>query len=367
MVSQGQPNTMDVVELMCQRNTSGLGNCGATCYINTIVQCLGYLPDFLELALTKRGVSKTSTPFLDELKEVYKELWLENRAIMPYKFLGSLQRTFGGLLNVAEQNDVMEFLLLYLDKLNSDMAVEIIVDDEDFDKLKAESLVYVNEKYRNLVLSMNHAWLNTIKKEYSPIMDIFYGQSVSQITCGHCQYIHHNYEAFNCISLPIPKKSEKEVTIDDLLEEYFNKEMLNREDKEWTCDKCNQSAPSAKCAKLWKMPKVLVINIKRFDHMLQKKNKPVTMPIDIDLSNHVIYDKSCVEYELTSVGHHIGGSGSGHYVALCRHPKNGWFLIDDENVRKIGSQSDVDQVCSHGYVYFYTAKEGKTLAESLKS
>lgn len=360
---------MDVLQLMSEKNTSGLGNVGATCYINTVVQCLGFLPDFLQLALTKQGVQKQSTPLIDELQEVYRELWVNNKAILPYKFLGALQKSFGGLLNIAEQNDIMEFLMVYLDKLNTDMAVEVIIDNDDMNKLKEQSKIYLNEKYRNLVFSMEQEWLNTIKKEYSPIMDIFYGQNVSQITCGHCKYIHHNYEAFNCISLPIPKKDTdtNELTINYVLNEYFTKELLNKESKEWTCDKCNHHEPSAKCIKLWKMPKVLMINLKRFDHTLRKNNTPVKMPVTIDLSQYVICDKSYVNYHLTSVGHHLGGSNSGHYVALCRHPLGEWYVIDDENVRKTTNSNEIQQGCDHGYVYFYRANERITLAATIKN
>lgn len=356
---------MDIITLMSQKNSSGLGNIGATCYINTVVQCLGYLPDFLHLALTKQGVKKQSTPLLDELQEVYKELWIENKAIMPYKFIGTLQQTVGTMINLSEQNDIMEFLLVYLDKLNTDMAVELIIDNEDIEKLKQRSETYVNQKYRNLVFSMEQEWLNTIKKEYSPIMDIFYGQSVSQITCGNCGFIHHNYEAFNCISLPIPK-SEHALDIDNLLDDYFNRETLNKESKEWKCDKCQESSPSTKCVKLWKMPTVLIINLKRFDHTLRKNNTLVKMSIDIDLSKHVICDKSYVEYQLISVGNHLGGSGSGHYLALCRHPLDQWYIIDDENVRRIDNKKDIQQGCNSGYVFFYRAKQNKTLATTLQ-
>lgn len=354
---------MDVMQLMSLKNTSGLGNAGATCYINTIVQCLGYLPDFLQLTLKKEGINKQSTPLLDELHEVYKELWIENKAIMPYKFLNTLQKHFGGLLNLAEQNDIMEFLMLYLDKLNTDIGVELIIDEEDIEKLRQKSQTYMNVKYRNLVFSMDQEWLNTVRKEYSPIMDIFYGQNVSQITCGHCKYIHHNYEAFNCISLPIPKH-DKPLTIYDVIDEYFTKEHLNAISKEWTCDKCQNSVASAKCLKLWRMPKVLVINLKRFDHTLRKNNAPVKMPHDIDLSKHVICDKSFVEYQLISVGHHLGSSNSGHYVALCRHPTNEWYVIDDEKVKKTSNYNEIQQGCDYGYVFFYTAKGKKTLART---
>jgi ubiquitin C-terminal hydrolase len=64
---------------------------------------------------------------------------------------------------------------------------------------------------------------------------------------------------------------------------------------------------------------------------------------------------------LVSIGHHMGGSSSGHYVAMCRHPTDEWYIIDDENVRKANNINEVQQGCDYGYLYFYRAKENRTL------
>jgi ubiquitin carboxyl-terminal hydrolase 8 len=346
---------MDIKRLMLEKNSSGLGNIGSTCYVNTAIQCLGYCHDFLELILTKKNIACKSTPLMNELQDVYRELWVNGNAIAPYKFMRALQSALGSLINVVEQNDICEFLTLYLDKLNADMSVEVIVDDDTLQELKRKADIFQNEKFANLVYSMDVAWLNTTRKEYSPIIDLFYGQQVSQIICGNCKYIHHNYEVYSSLCVPIPSNTENnEQTIYNAFDIMFKNEHLNADDKEWTCDKCNAHVKSLKCTRLWKLPKILIVTIKRFDHTLKKNVKPVKVPDKLSMKKYKIYKDTYEEYKLTSICLHQGSANYGHYVALCRHPTNNWVVIDDQSIRK-ATDDQVNHAKDNGYVYIFEA------------
>jgi ubiquitin C-terminal hydrolase len=122
-------------DIIKTNNTSGLANVHSTCYINTAIQCLGYCPQFFKFIIAG-SPRKPNTPLTNELKEIFVELWIQQNAIAPMKFLQSLSNTFGALMNIKEQNDVSEFVILYLDKLNTDLAVELLVENDDINKIK---------------------------------------------------------------------------------------------------------------------------------------------------------------------------------------------------------------------------------------
>lgn len=350
--------TLTIDDIIHKNNTSGLGNIGATCYINTTIQCLGYCTEFFKFILAGPR-AKADTPLTNELKEVYIELWIKQNAIAPHKFLRSLQLSLGQCITIHEQNDITEFLMLYLDKLNTDISVELLVDEEDFKKIRKNKLkLYQDKMYANLVADMEIAWLKTVKKDFSPLMDMFYGQLVSQIVCGNCNHIHHNYEIYCNLSLSIKKNctgTDSEVasniTLQDCLEHHFSDETINLTDKDWTCDKCNVKSPSKKSIKLWKNPKILVISLKRFNHQLVKKEVPVSAPVELSLSKHTLHSPH-VNYSLVAIGNHQGSIGSGHYNCICKHKNSKWYAIDDVMVRE-AQDVELEYLLNNGYVYFY--------------
>lgn len=334
-------------DVIATRNTSGLANMGATCYINTAIQCLGYCPNFFKYILS--GVRKHSTPLTDELKEILFELWINGNALGPHKFLKSLQGSVGNYLNIFEQNDASEFIMLYLDKLNTDMAVELAVDDEDFEHIKKNNLNnYSNPQFADLVSTMDIAWINSIKKEFSPLLDLFHGQLISQVVCGNCGYVNHNYETYCGLSLPLKKEDD---TLNGVMDKYFEDEILNEKEHEWKCDKCNLSQPSKKTTKLWRNPDVLMVTLKRFGYDLTKNNAQIIVPDTIDLSSYCLYTQK-KSYKLVSVCVHHGSFGGGHYVAVCRHQNGKWYTIDDLNVSE-ANDGEVEHALKHGYVYFF--------------
>lgn len=339
-------------DVINKHNTSGLANGGATCYINTTIQCLGYCTEFLKFILVGPR-AKSNTPLTNELRDIYVELWVKRNAIIPQRFLRSLQMTLGNYINIFEQNDITEFLLLYLDKLNNDLHIELLVDDEDFKKVKENAKKLFQEPmYADLASDMEIAWLKTIRKEYSPIMDLFYGQVVSQIICGNCRHIHHNYETYSNLSLSIKNDTN---TLEDCLALHFTDETINNQEQEWKCDQCNVKAPSKKSLKLWKNPNILIVSLKRFNHQLVKKNILVKAPIELNLSKYTIHTPR-VKYKLVAIANHQGSIGSGHYNCVCRHKSDKWFAIDDAMVRE-AQPNELDYSLNNGYVYFYECQE----------
>ncbi len=111
-----------------------------------------------------------------------------------------------------------------------------------------------------------------------------------------------------------------------------------------TCSKCKQKRPSAKRYTIERLPKVLVIQLKRFlkaHYTTQKIDVNVDYPIEnLDMSKYLSKNvergsmagacsPSCL-YDLYAISLHSGSGSSGHYVAYSKHPytKKGHYFND---------------------------------------
>jgi ubiquitin C-terminal hydrolase len=191
---------------------------------------------------------------------------------------------------------------------------------------------------------MDLSWYEKTGHEYSPLVPMFNGQSISQIICGHCQKIFHNYEIYLNLMIPITQNTK---TIYDCLDEYFKEEYINTDCPIWKCDSCQNKHISKKTTKLWRLPDILVISLKRFTFDLKKNNTPINIPEILDISKYCLTAPKN-KYRLQSIAHHYGSNDSGHYAAVCKNNEK-WYECDDLNIKSIEKPNN-----EFGYVFFYT-------------
>lgn len=319
-----------------------LANLGATCYINTAIQCLGYCKPFRDFILNRNFANvDVNGKTIQELYEIYDELFNKRHSIIPRKFINALRKTITSI-DIHEQNDINEFIIIFLDRLNTDIAYKY-----DFD---INSISRTFDQMGHLKYNMDKAWNTQVSKEYSALIPMFYGQHISQISCGNCIKIHHNYEIFSELSLPIDDSTN---TLYDCFDKHFKDEVLNSSEKDdpWKCDKCNKTYKSDKCVLMWKTPEILIISLKRFDALSMRKNpKSIDVPNILDITKYTINKNNC-KYRLCSAAIHMGYSQlGGHYYAICKDNSGNWWRIDDLDVKQLADNKEVSQ----GYILFYT-------------
>lgn len=64
------------------------------------------------------------------------------------------------------------------------------------------------------------------------------------------------------LSLPIPENCNTP-TIKDCIKEYTKEETLDK-DNWWKCDVCKKKQPSKKKIDIWKLPSILIVQLKKF-------------------------------------------------------------------------------------------------------
>ena len=169
----------------------------------------------------------------------------------------------------------------------------------------------------------------------------------------------------NCIGyklnyIEIPEKEEQNteqdsgiITLKKCLKLFSSEEKL-KEGDEWFCPQCKKHVLANKKMELYYTPKILIICFKRFiKHYTywKKYDEDILFPINnLDLKEFIIGpDKDHSVYDLFAISQHYGGTGFGHYTAVCKNFGN-WYSYNDSSVHSTNSS---DIVSNAAYVLFY--------------
>ncbi len=176
----------------------------------------------------------------------------------------------------------------------------------------------------------------------------------------------------------------RNLTLDHCLENFTRVERLD-EDNKWYCAKCKDHVRAEKTMKLWRLPNILVIQLKRFEFRnALRRDKMETFidfplegldmnrfcassssagmsqqdfeDLDIPKQRHFVDNDIPATYDLFGVVNHYGRMGFGHYNAYARRwdenmIEDDWILFDDASVRVGITKEDV--VSNSGYLLFY--------------
>jgi ubiquitin C-terminal hydrolase len=98
-----------------------------------------------------------------------------------------------------DQQDTQEFLCSLLSLLHEDLNR---VTKKPFYE---SSLECENDSDANTVQIANESWKRFLTRENSVVVDNFYGQFKSKLTCPECNKVSITFEAFNNLLVPIAK------------------------------------------------------------------------------------------------------------------------------------------------------------------
>lgn len=334
----------------------GLANTSSTCYINTVIQCIRacgrlralFKPDGPLRVNAKHSASAATgqlvvVAFARLLEEMDKTP--EGGGIHPETFLTAFSKAVP-YMDVFSQNDMHEAFIALWDRMNEEVAWDAGPGTPDVVAADTPLL-------KKLRAKCDHRWWAMLGKEHSPLIDAVYGQHIVQIECGACQYIHHNYQPFNVLEVPIPE-SDAPVSVTECVLASFRAEVLSQ----WKCSNCKKTVDSQQTTHLWRTPPVLVVCLKRFvPHRgrLQKNDSRVLIHDTLSMCpiSQTTADRP-LQYQLKSVGHHMGNLSYGHYFATCLVDGR-WKVMNDMIVRDAGSERErVAETSS--YMLFYERK-----------
>ena len=162
------------------------------------------------------------------------------------------------------------------------------------------------------------------------------------------------------VSLQIQNKLNNSLFfLNDCLKLFCEEENLNN-DNMWYCNNCKKHKSAKKQIRLFKLPKYLIIQLKKFKNTSgffyssnEKKNCFIKYPINnLDLSYYAEYNEgNNQKYDLYAVIEHHGEISEGHYTAICKI-NDIWVLFNDSLLSKIN-----DPVTNNAYLLFYRRSE----------
>lgn len=199
------------------------------------------------------------------------------------------------------------------------------------------------------------------------IHDIFEGTLTNETKCLSCESITSKDESFLDLSIDVEQNS----SLTNCLFNFSSVETLSRGDK-FYCDKCCSLQEAQKRMKIKKLPKILVVHLKRFKFIEQlnqhkKLSYRVVFPFELIVQN-TSHDavRPDTRYNLFAVVVHVGiGPNHGHYVSMIKSA-NTWLLFDDDTIDVVqesditscfGSSNDIVTNTDCGYLLFYQAAD----------
>ncbi|KAM3687625.1 hypothetical protein ACJW31_10G089000 [Castanea mollissima] len=279
----------------------GLTNLGATCYANSILQCLHMNKSFRGGIFSLEPDVLRQNPVLDQLARLFAKLHTSRMAFIDSSpFVKTLE------LDNGVQQDSHEFLTLLLCLLERCLS---------------------NSK---------------VSKARTIVQDLFRGRVSHVTTCSQCgkdSEASSNMEDFYELELNV--KGLK--TLDESLDDYLSVEELHG-DNQYFCESCKTRVDATRSIKLRALPDVLNFQLKRCvflpkTTMKKKITSAFCFPGELDMRQRLSEpSQSELIYDLSAVLIHKGTAvNSGHYVAHIKDEDTGqWWEFDDEQVSNLG-------------------------------
>ncbi|KAL5662499.1 hypothetical protein ACJX0J_029624, partial [Zea mays] len=179
--------------------------------------------------------------------------------------------------------------------------------------------------------------------------ETFGGALLSQVKCLVCNRESNKTDEIMDISLDLPGSS----SVADALARFFKPEILEGANK-YSCERCKTLTSAQKQMFMLRAPKVLVIQLKRFEGINGGKiNRNIEFKETLGISD-CMYNKSQDPqpvYNLFGCIVHSGLSPeSGHYYAYVKDPSGQWFCCNDSHVSLSSSQNVLSEKV---YILFY--------------
>lgn len=280
-----------------QTGFGGVKNLGCTCYLGSILQQLFTVDTFRSGVL---AIQAPESDLLYKLQSIFALLQDSDKAsVNPKELAEAIRQPF----NPMEQMDVDEFFTHFLDRLETLLAPNTLVQDH-FGGLQTTALI---------------------------------GK-------GSCSHKSFRIEPFLVLPLELKNKRSLYQSLDTLIQG----EVLEG-DNAYQCDLCAARVTAERRVYIQHLPNIMVFALRRFDFDLdtmsrRKLNDYCEFPMEVDLLEYTAeglnlkekgeaFPKEYYQYRLRGVVVHSGTAESGHYYSFIWTAR-GWVEFNDTLVRE---------------------------------
>lgn len=335
-------------------NMRGVQNVGASCYAAACLQAMAACASLAEAV--QRHCQTVSDEVLNSLAAILAQLRAhpttnsDGGTVGPHMFLAQAAAAFQSSMTISRgrQNDASELLGLLLQRL-LDKGGQVRA------AAAASSPSFVRAPQGHPMLAAVDRDWDTEHKTHtlSPFIDLLCGQLVHVIKCGNCGARFFSGECFTTLFVDPPTVTCRSAPPQWSIQEALRRCVTRREDLDgWKCDRCKVKGRSTRSTRLWRVPKVLTIVLRRYNDAAPPP--PIDIETELDVRRLTLLPPALPQapHMLKAAICHHGRTDSGHYTAMVR-PRGSWFMADDELVAIVDVGRAQKLMSMHGYVFVF--------------
>ena len=352
----------------------GLNNIGATCYMNSTLQCLSqtvaltnyFLNDKNKEKIINNNIAKEDKNALQlcpAYLELIQNLWSENptmKSYSPNNFMKTIE-SMNSLFVKGQAGDSKDFIIFILEQIHSELKKPV-------------------KNYKPINLPLNQYdkdnafknFFNEFQAEVSVISDSFFGFNETANICLYCRNFYankrqnfpicYNYGIFNVLIFPLEEvrkmrygmnSNNNIVNLYDCFQFNQKTDLFTGDNKNY-CNICKQLWDSEYTSRIYLSPNILILILNRGkDNMYKVK---IDFGESLDITQYVSFQTGQRQlYSLYGVITHIGQSGPyAHFVASCKSPIDGyWYRYNDALVSPINDFKKDIYNLGNPYILFY--------------
>ena len=299
---------------------------------------------------------------IDSLSEELKE-YMTNIGVQDDYIFGLINQEYKDIFNPdpsKENNDYNRCIKNFIEDMPFKLYLTKDIDDYEEKKIyiiDEKNLFNVSQEFTEL------ANIKTYKDSIKDFLNILKNEKYNIVLelKTNSKYINPKlYKLNNCVRnycefVEETKDEEKNdtITLKKCFDLFVTEEKLKK-GNEWYCPKCKKHVLANKKMEIYYLPKILIISFKIFikhNFYWEKNDELIYFPIEnMDMKEYMVGpDKDNSKYDLFAVSQHYGGTGFGHYTAICKN-FNKWYSYDDSSVYESKSENIISDAA---YVLFY--------------